>query len=187
MGTGLVTTDLLTFLPDLNASGPGGFGSQPDQAIIGAAAPMWNLLKQRRQVKQSNGAIGRSTHYVLAHLLNHQVNGSGARLANVVPFAADGNKQMAKQVEVHLKQLVQMGIPVQYTIDLGAAVGMTPGRAAARAACTTQLQRDIIDAEQHLPSSITVSLSALQEDGTMISILSGYVIPNFVPETVPVT
>lgn len=84
MGTGLVTTGALTFLPDPNASGPGGFGSQPDQIVIAHLAPMWDVLKRRAQVKRASGAIGKSTHHVLAHLLNHQVNGSGAIPANVV-------------------------------------------------------------------------------------------------------
>ena len=187
MGTGLVTTGLLTFLPDPTISGAGGFGSQPDQVVIANLAPMWALLKQRVQVKQATGTLGKTTHYVLAHLLNHQVNGSGALPANVVPFSGDGNKLMARQAESHLKQMVQMGLQVNYSIAFEPAVGMTPGRASALASCTTKLQRDIVTAEQYLPAALIITLSVLQHDNTMLTILPGLRIPNFVPETVPVT
>lgn len=187
MGSGLVTTGALTFLPDPTVSGAGGFGSQPDQVVIANLAPMWGVLKQRAQVKQATGTIGKTTHYVLAHLLNHQVNGSGALPGNVVPFAGDSNKLMARQAESHLKQMVQMGLQVNYSIAFEPAVGMTAGRALALAACTTQLHRDIITAEQYLPAALIITLSVLQDDNTMLTILPGLRIPNFVPETVPVT
>lgn len=186
MGTGLITTGELTFIPDPGLCDKGGFGSQPDQKLIGVDAPQWNKLKKRAYVNQTTGALGSSSHYVLAHLLNHQVNGSGKLVANVVPFSADGNKQMAKQVEGYLKEAVNRGLAVQYTVTAVGKVGMTQGRAAALQACTTQLQRDIIGIEQHLPEQLVISLSVVQADGTSKSILSGHVIPNFVPETVPV-
>lgn len=185
MGTGLTTKDTLTFLPDPSLYGADAFGSQPDQRVIGGLAPLWKDLKKRRHVGRLTGAIGRKTHYVLAHLLNHQVNGSGADPANVVPFYADSNTAMAVQVEVHLKELVHLGIPVSYNITMGAAVGMTPGRQAAWAACETKEQQAVIDAEQHLPDSIVLSLAALDGTGVWHQIVAPQRIDNFVPETVP--
>jgi hypothetical protein len=186
MGTGLTTKDMLTFLPDPSLYGADAFGSQPDQKVIESLAPLWGVLKKRRHVSQDTLAIGRKTHYVLAHLLNHQVNGSGKDPKNVVPFSADGNSDMAKQVEVHLKDLVHRGVPVQYTIQLEAAIGMTPGRKKALAACTTKEEREVIEAEQHLPAAIVLSLSAIDNMGKSHDIVSKHRIANFVPETVPV-
>ncbi|WP_209425036.1 hypothetical protein [Pararhodobacter sp. SW119] len=186
MGTGLVTTGELNFIPDPNLCDKGGFGSQPDQKLIGIAAPQWELLKKRRYVKQTTGAIGRASHYVLAHLLNHQVNGSGKKVANVVAFASDGNKQMAKQVEGILKEAVHRGLTVNYAVSAVGKVGMTPGRSAALQACSTQTQKAIIEIEQHLPEELVISLSVRQADGTYVSIISQQRISNFVPETVPV-
>mgnify|MGYP001182305022 FL=1 len=184
MGTGLVTTGVLSYLPDPSLYGADAFGSQPDQQAIAALAPMWGALKKRRHVG-AGGKIGKKTHYVLAHLLNHQVNGSGADVKNVVPFAADANTQMARQVEAFLKDLVQNGIPVRYTIQMTGAVGMTPGRATALAACTTADQRAVINAEQHLPSALLITLEAF--DGTAWhTICNAHRIDNIVPETVPV-
>jgi len=187
MGQGLVTKDALTFLPDPSLYGAEAFGSQPDQKRITQLAPLWGVLKKRRQVKAVDNSIGKKPHYVLAHLLNHQVNGSGADPANVVPFSSDRNTEMALTVEVFLKDLVQRGVPVRYTIQLEAAVGMTPGRQAARNDCTTNEQRAIIDAEQHLPAALVLSLAALDaSSNNWLPIVSGKRIENFVPETVPV-
>jgi hypothetical protein len=184
MGTGLATTGVLTFLPDPALYGADAFGSQPDQHVISRLAPMWPALKMRRHVGAA-GRIGKKPHYVLAHLLNHQVNGSGADVKNVVPFAADANTKMAQQVEKHLKALVQAGMAVRYTILMGPAVGMTPGRQAALAACTTAPQRAVIEAEQHLPSSLLITLEWFNgQDWAMVC--NNHPIRNDVPETVPV-
>lgn len=187
MGTSLATTSQLTFVGDPSVTDRGGFGSQPDQKLIGIAAPQWLLLKKRRHVSQATLAIGRKPHYVLAHLLNHQVNGSGRLETNVVPFSADGNTRMANEVEGALKEAVHRGLTVKYDIDVVGQVGMTPGRTQALAECTTQEQRDIIEIEQYLPVHLSASLKVLQSDGTWLTIFAGYVIANHVPETVPVT
>lgn len=186
MGTGLTTKDMLTFLPDPALYGEDAFGSQPDQKVIQGRAPMWGDLKKRRHVGRNTQTVGRKTHYVLAHLLNHQVNGSGRDPANVVPFYADANTEMAKSVEVHLKDLVHHGIPVQYHIQLGDAVGWTDGRKDAYGACTTDEQRRVVQAEQHLPAYLELSLSALDSAGVWQPIVIKQKIWNYVPETVPV-
>jgi hypothetical protein len=186
MGTGLSTKSMLTFLPDPSLYGADIFGSQPHQATISRLAPLWSALKKRCHVARGSGNIGRKTHYVLAHLLNHQVNGSGADPANVVPFYADANTEMAKQVESHLKELVHRGFAVQYNIHLEADVGMTPGRVKALAGCTTDAQRAVIQAEQYLPAAIVLNLSAQDATGQWHTIVPNHRIENFVPETVPV-
>jgi hypothetical protein len=186
MGTGLTTKSMLTFLPDPALYGADIFGSQPDQTAISRLAPLWSALKKRRHVARGSGNIGRKTHYVLAHLLNHQVNGSGSDPANVVPFYADANTEMAMQVEVHLKDLVHRGVPVSYNIQLEGDVGMTPGRLNALAACGSKAQREVIEAEQYLPAAIVLSLSAQDAVGTWHVIVPSHRIANFVPETVPV-
>jgi hypothetical protein len=185
MGTLLKTPKGLTFLPDPSLHWEP-FGSEPDPDTIERDAPDWGLLKLRTQ-ETKTGALGGRTHYCLAHLLNHQVNGSGKDARNVVPFDQVSNHEMAINVESKLKKLVQNGIPVQYTVALGSPVGMTPGRKIALRLCENSIQREIIKAESRLPSTMTIDLSAYSaEDGSWVPIVSGYVLTNHVPETVPV-
>lgn len=187
MGTGLVTTDTLTFVPDPSLPIVNSFGSTPDQAIIAGLAPVWAILKKRRHVGQHSGAIGRKPHYVLAHLLNHNVNGSGASTQNVVPFSADGNTRMARAVENDLKEFVQRGAPVKYRVEVGPDIGMTPGRQAALGACTTAEEREIVQMEQYLPKWLKITLQAQDTTGVWHMIHNAVQIDNFVPEDVPVT
>ncbi len=184
MGTALSTPGDLTYLPDPKLYGASAFGSQPDQSEIERLAPLWGVLKKRCHENMHTGALGKKTHYVLAHLLNHQVNGSGADPRNVVPFSADANTRMAREVEGFLKELVQNGIRVRYTITMDAPVGMTPGRKAALQSCTTDEEREIVEAEALLPSALILSLEG--HDGTdWVSVVNCHRVENQVPETVP--
>jgi hypothetical protein len=188
MGTGLTTTTALTYVPD-SSLGSHKYGSKPDGKAVATVAPPWAKLSKR--VYEKKGAdprvLMKKSHYVLAHLINHNINGSGKDAKNVVPFYAAANTEMSNQVEKYLTLLVQKGIPVQYTISTGTAVGMTPGRQAARDACTTDLEREIIDIEQHLPAYLTLTLAAQEKDGSWKTIVNNVQIDNYVPETVPVT
>ncbi len=183
MGNGLVA-DPLTCLPD-RAWGVV-FGSVPDQSAIGIAAPAWLVLKRR--AFEQLGVLtryGAKPHYVLAHLLNHNLNGPGDEQQNVVPFWATANTAMAKQAESHVKELVQRGAEVRYIVRVGPPVGMTPGRQAALAACTEQAQRDLIELEQHLPMNLVIECDALDTAShTWINVVN-CTIDNYVPETVP--
>jgi hypothetical protein len=187
LGTGLVSPGGLTYIPD-SALGVT-FGSAPDQKAIAIVAPPWDILKrrthERRPIAGQITVYGRKPHYVLAHLLNHNVNGSGADAQNVVPFFADANTEMANVAEKYLKELVLNGFKVDYSISLGPAVGMTAGRTQALADCSNDIQRSIIDIEQHLPSYFTITLKAW--NGTAwLTIVNAAQINNYVPETVPV-
>jgi len=184
MGNGLVAATL-TCLPDGALGTP--FGTTPDQFQIGIQAPVWNTLK-RRAYETPTGAVSmKKPHYVLAHLLNHNINGSGRDAANVVPFWATANTQMAQQVEKYVKDVVLNGGRAVYTIRLGPEVGMTLGRAAALAACTTADEQAVIQAEAHLCSHFEIECKAYDfASAAWVDILGGTVfINNFVPETVP--
>ncbi|MCB2076397.1 MAG: hypothetical protein KDE55_01735 [Novosphingobium sp.] len=160
------------------------FGTQPDQVIIGGAAPMWNTLKRRRYENRGTTKYGSKPHYVLAHLLNHNLNGPGNDARNVVPFWATANTEMAREAEKQVKELVLMGATVEYNIDLGPDVGMTQGRQQALAACQTQDEADIVDCEQYLPSHLRITCDVLLVSGQWQKVLD-LTVNNFVPETVP--
>jgi hypothetical protein len=182
MGNGLVANPL-TCLPD--AAWGVTFGSVPDQKEIGTVAPAWNILKRRAYENQGLlTQYGAKPHYVLAHLLNHNLNGSGKDPKNVIPFWATANTQMAKQAEGHVKDLVLRGAQVQYTVTVGAPVGMTPGRAALKGACNKE-QWELVELEQWLPVNFVISCDAWDANaGGWVSVVN-VPINNYVPETVP--
>ena len=183
MGNGLIA-NTLTCMPD--PAWLVTYGSVPDQKVIGTKAPLWEVLKRRTYESQAPVRYGAKPHYVLAHLLNHNVNGPGDNPRNVVPFWAAANTQMAQQVEGYLKDLVLMGLTVRYVIDFGPAVGMTSGRATALGNCSTKAQADIIEAEQHLPAYLTLTITYIDANsGAETVIVPAHVINNYVPETVP--
>ncbi len=191
MGTGLTTTDKLTFVPDSSLGVD--FGSTPSQKEIGTHAPPWESLKKRRHEKRpvigQPRVIGRKPHYVLAHLLNHNVNGSGSDTKNVVPFFADANTEMERVAETYLKELVLKGIPVDYEIELGPTVGSDANWYAdmqtALGNCTTDAEKEVLQTEQYLPQYLTITLKAW--DGTQwVTIVNAKRVDNYVPTTVPV-
>lgn len=187
MGTGLSTTGSLTYLPDPSLPLPTGQGSKPDYDVIGRLAPMLKVL-QRRNYQDRSGILGAKPHYVLAHLINHNVNGSGSDPANVVPFWATANTEMSNKVEKHLKELVLSGVQVKYSIVSGPAVGMTPGRTKAFSACAgVAALEEIVTAEQYLPAYLTLTVQGLDATkNAWVTVVNATPIMNFVPETAPV-
>jgi hypothetical protein len=180
MGNGLVSTNL-SLVPD-PAWGVT-FGSVPDQDEIGRQAPAWNLLK-KRPYEDRMGKLGRKPHYVLAHLVNHNLNGPGNNARNVFPFWASANTDMAKKAESYVKEMVQRGVQVKYNITLGSAVGMTTARQKAYDKAKGEAKK-IIELEQYLCNGIVIDCSAWSNQGVWVPIVVGVSISNYVPESVP--
>jgi hypothetical protein len=183
MGNGLVANPL-TYQPDRSLRVT--FGSTPDQEVIGNAAPIWKSVKRRTyEYRGGFTQYGKKPHYVLAHMLNHNLNGPGDNKLNVVPFWGGANTDMAAKVEKHVKDLVQQGVTVNYTINQGPAVGMTTGRQKAYKAAPTKDQKELIDWEQYLPEYLIMNCDALDGKGNWVTVVNNVRIDNFVPETVP--
>jgi hypothetical protein len=162
------------------------FGSTPNQAIIAAKAECWRVVKQRTY-EDMNGALGKKPHYVLAHLLNHQLNGSGQNELNVLPFWAAANTLMASTIERHVKDAVNMGVVVNYVITCGPIMGLNPTYAAwATTAKGNAKQMEIIEWEHKLPQFLNFSATATNGAGTTINIVPpGTILNNYVPMTLP--
>ncbi len=186
MGSGLPGATV-TIVPD--ASLGVGFGSCPDQVKIAAEADCWAQVKKRAYVGV-DGSLGRKPHYVLAHLLNHNLNGSGADKLNVVPFWAKANTEMSQKVEGDVKTAVLMGVSVVYTITLGPPVKedaayMKWHNAALPGADKTQ--KKIMTWEKELPQFLKFSAVAVNSAGTSVNIVPpGTIVHNYVPQTLPV-
>ncbi len=204
MSDGLNCTTL-TLIPDSNIGVR--FGSVPDQTIIGVGAPAWNKYKRRRY-ETKTGAYMAKNHYVLAHMLNHNLNGSGKDPHNVTPFWAAANTDMAKKAEKQMKELVWRCFTTRYTITFGPPVGFANRRPVleqilAKNGITfaptisggdlvklgdkltgnAKLQFEIVELEQHLTTSLIIVGDCSTPTG-WVNVVN-VTIDNFVPATIP--
>lgn len=182
--SGGMTASPLTCIPDQARNVT--FGSAPNQKLIAQEAPLWAILKRRAyEPKGKLTKYGAKPHYVLAHLLNHNLNGSGADAKNVVPLWAAANTDMSNRVEKVVKELVQRGATSRYVITCGGPVGMTTGRKALKAQCQNEQQWALIEAEATLPEHLIIAFDVYDHQNKVwVSVLKEP-ITNFVPETVP--
>jgi hypothetical protein len=189
----------VTILPDTALGENFEFGSEPEpEWFLGTAKTMWEALKRRRYVDKS-GALQNKNHYVLAHLLNHNVGGSGRDAKNLVPFWAAANTEMERTSENTLKDVVNsQGFRASWIVTCGPDMGMTDPRKALlqailsrnSAASETQIigdervRYDIVLYEQYLPQYLSIALKYWdfenQEHTVGVSPVS-----NFVPMTIP--
>lgn len=197
----------LTLIPDTNLGVR--FGSVPDQTIIGVSAPAWTKFK-RRCYESTTGALGAKPHYVLAHMLNHNLNGSGSDAHNVTPFWATANTQMAKLAEKQLKEFVWRGFETQYSISFGPLVGFAARRPILEQILTNNgvtipvgcldpvllklksklggnalLQFEIVELEQHLTTYLKIEAKAYDPSTASWIVVVDVQIDNFVPNTIP--
>ena len=204
MSDGLTCTTL-TLIPDSSLGVK--FGSVPDQTIIGVAAPAWNKFKRRRY-ETKTGTYMAKNHYVLAHMLNHNLNGSGKNPHNVTPFWGAANTDMAKKAEKQMKELVWRCFETRYSITFGAAVGFANRRPVLEQILTkngitippstsdvdlvklgatlignARLQFEIVELEQHLTTSLTIVGDCSTSTG-WVNVVN-VTIDNFVPATIP--
>jgi hypothetical protein len=162
------------------------FGSVPNQLVIANKADCWKNVK-KRCYEDKTGKLGRKPHYVLAHLLNHNLNGPGDNELNVVPFWAAANSDMAKKIEKGVKDLVSRGVVVTYTITCGDPMKKLPAYTEwFKTVNGSEAQMDVLRWEQELPQYLSFSATATDKLGTTVNVVQpGTQIPNFVPMTLP--
>ena len=187
MGGGL-NQSAVSIIPDPALRTP--FGSAPKQQVIADKAECWKVVKKRNYVS-TTGQLMAKSHYVLAHLLNHHLNGPGDNELNLVPFWAGANTDMSKKVEELVKPLVLRGVTVTYTIVCGDPMKLDAGyklwNESTQISGITGEQKEILQWELELPQDLKFSATATDGTGTTINVVAPNTpIPNFVPRTVPV-
>jgi hypothetical protein len=183
MGGGLNPSQV-SLIPDGSLGAT--FGSVPDQVVIAGKAECWRVVK-KRTYESTTGKLGKKPHYVLAHLLNHNLNGPGDNELNVVPFWAAANTDMSNKIEKMVKDLVSLGVVVTYTITCGDPMKLDPTYAAwSKTAKGTTDQDEILKWEQELPQYLSFSATATDAKGTTVNVVPpGTQIKNYVPMTIP--
>jgi hypothetical protein len=175
------------------------FGSVPDQNVIAGKADCWRQVKKRCYESAGGQAsfpadywqpplawLGKKPHYVLAHLLNHNLNGPGGNELNVVPFWATANTQMSNKIEKFVKDLVSFGVVVTYSITAGDPMKLDPTYATWAKTASGTADQKILKGEQELPQYLTFNATAKDSLGNTVNVVPpGTRIDNFVPLTVP--
>jgi hypothetical protein len=187
MGGGLNASEV-SIIPDSALGKP--FGSVPDQQVIANKAECWKVVKKRNYVS-ATGQLMAKSHYVLAHLLNHNLNGPGDNELNVVPFWAKANTDMSRQIEELVKALVLHGVTVTYTIVCGDPMKLDAGykfwNESTQISGISEEEKEILQWELELPQDLKFSATATDGLGNTVNVVPPNTpIPNFVPRTVPV-
>lgn len=186
----------VSLIPDPNLGVT--FGSTPDHVQIESQAPNWKKLR-KRPLEDKTGKLYKGTHYVLAHMLNDNLNGSGADSHNVMPYWATANKDMAKKVENAVKECVLRGFEVEYKIVAGPEYGLLhrqpvlddilkkAGKTAKNQLTGNELlQYEIVELEQYLATNLVIDARVKDQGGTWHVIVNKIQIDNYVPLSIPV-
>lgn len=192
-----VNAPTLSILPDSALGWT--FGCKPDDAVISGKSEAWKYLK-RRPYQDKSGKLGKKPHYVLAHMINDNLNGSGRDPKNLLPLWATANTQMEKSAEKYLKDVVLMGLPAAWTIVTGPQYGLAyvqpildqilknAGVSKAASLSTTSqeyIQYKIVEYEQYLPTKLTMTAEVIH-NGVKHSVINNEEVDNYVPLTIPI-
>lgn len=191
-----VLAPVLSILPDPALGWT--FGSQPNDSIIQTHAPAWGYLK-RRHYDDGTGKITSDTHYILAHMINDNLNGPGTEPRNLVPLWRKANRQMEAKAEAAVKEVVLRGFAVDWKITAGAAVGLAYVQPVLDAilkkagitdpkhlhkGSNEEIQYNLVSFEQYLPVSLTMNATATVH-GNVYTLVNNEVVNNFIPKTIP--
>ncbi|TCJ12328.1 DUF4157 domain-containing protein [Parasulfuritortus cantonensis] len=142
----------------------------------------WDRLNERRS------ASGRSSYYVRGHLLNHNIGGPGDDWKNLTPLTQGANNRdsdsMLRTFETPVKNAVAAGrtvlnfvVTANYgsndrstdmaALEQDAVAAETAGNAAE--AGRLRRVKGVVDEEQTIPTSISLSAQVLKDDGSVDS------------------
>lgn len=194
MGGGLAPSSV-TIIPDASLGVT--FGSVPDQIAMADQCPCWAAVVRRTYLAKltkhgEKPVLGAKPHYVLAHLLNHNMNGPGDNPRNLIPLWAKANTEMERRVERRTKEAVAAGLTITFSVVLGPAMIEDPTYKAWSDAILKDdtlgpVERDILEWERGLPQFIECHATVKDKHGDVHQILGGVIhIPNFVPMEVPI-
>ncbi|WP_309641290.1 hypothetical protein [Flavobacterium sp.] len=110
----------------------------PIGSVPGVTNDAYDELKKKRN--------GNSTFYILGHLLNHNLGGSGNDFRNLTPLTRKGNKDHNVDIEETAKSDLKAGLVINYTVqpDYGKTVKNKPATVGAK-------RKAIIDVEEKTP------------------------------------
>ncbi|WP_418320188.1 eCIS core domain-containing protein [Piscinibacter sakaiensis] len=127
-------------------------GDQPS-----VSGGLWDTLGRRRQ--------GGTTYYIMGHLLNHHLGGTGSSWANLTPMTGSMNTTFSSRFEERAKQRVHdQNVALRFEASVRFGRGARTAeqqRLRATANPDDALVADIIAAEQHVPTQVSASAADL--------------------------
>ncbi|MFT3794687.1 hypothetical protein [Flavobacterium sp.] len=114
----------------------------PIGSVPGVTNDGYDTLKKKRN--------GNSTYYILGHLLNHNLGGSGNDFRNLTPLTRKGNKDHNVDIEETVKADLNAGKVIHYTVEpdySGKKVKNCP-------AGLTNKRKAIVDVEEKTPIKV---------------------------------
>jgi hypothetical protein len=124
----------------------------PTGSVPGVTNAGYETLK-----KKQNGG---STYFILGHLLNHNLGGSGKDFRNLAPFTRKGNKDHNVDIEETVKKDLEDGKVINYKVVPvynGNTVKNQPKNISAK-------RKKIIEMEEKTPSTIKYEFSSWKKD-----------------------
>jgi len=160
---GFATTMTMNVLTNHNLPA----GTPPSESM---SSGVWNILKDRYEKPTSGRRF-----YKLGHLLSYQLGGPGNNWSNLTPQSESGNQSFERgQGERQIKRWVlDEGKGVRYHVT--ANYGRSSNKSAIIALWQTrnepdlERKRSILEAEEHVPVSLSYSYQVIFENGAMVA------------------
>ncbi|WP_080778381.1 phage tail protein [Chryseobacterium phocaeense] len=115
----------------------------PIGSVPGVSNDSYDTLRKKRN--------GGSTYYILGHLLNHNLGGSGNDFRNLTPLTRKGNKDHNVDIEEKVKEDLKVGKVINYTVvpNYGSLneVKRKPANLSAK-------KKIVVDAEEKTPVTV---------------------------------
>ncbi|MGX5820948.1 eCIS core domain-containing protein [Chitinophaga lutea] len=123
-------------------------GSVPDGSI---SPPTYRIINQRRNKGGS--------YYVLGHLLNHNIGGTGHDMKNLTPLTRDANSAHLNMMERNVKTAVTQGNTLEYKVvpsyaHISKSTKAAKDKVDASSVKDKAIIKEIIDNEIYVPDSL---------------------------------
>lgn len=116
----------------------------PVGSVPGVSNNGYNVLSYKRN--------GSSTYFILGHLLNHNLGGSGNDFRNLTPLTRKGNKDHNVDIEETVKEDLNAGKVINYTVEPVYTKNTLKNKPADNK--IPKYQKEVIEMEEKTPKSV---------------------------------
>ncbi len=148
--------------------------------------PNVNEPETYRIINQRRSGVGTGSYYVLGHLLNHNLGGTGLEMKNLTPLTRSANGTHHSLVESNIKTAVEKGNSVEYKITAKYSSKSTSGLEKAvdnsKVANKDEIKR-IIREEANVPTGLDCEANYLNpDDNSKTGLIYNKTIPNILDQ-----
>jgi DNA uptake protein ComE-like DNA-binding protein len=146
----------------------------PRGSSASATGDLWDSLRRRKD--------GGTTYYVRGHLLNGELGGPGNQWRNLAPITQATNNKSAVSMLHTFENKVKDAVSGGDTVDFH--VTMVYGRTdrSAQASKKNKAIREIVKAEQYVPTSVTLKSDKIGDDSKKTALVPERTVQNSIDE-----